>query len=104
VPNTGTNHLVVLSAKARTVRGIGSNGLRPCAGAAPPLCMSGRSMPGAWTIRDGAERRLLHRRPRSRLSGGTPSGRRDPRVCLSVGKPPKTPLVDIEPKRCEDSR
>jgi hypothetical protein len=61
-------------------------------------------MPGAWTVRDGVERRLFRSRPRSRLSGGTPSGRRDPRVCLGVGRPSKTPLVDVDPKRNEDSR
>jgi hypothetical protein len=26
-------------------------------------------------------------------------GRRDPRVCLGVGRPPKTPLNDVEPER-----
>jgi hypothetical protein len=77
-----------------------------------------RGWPAAWTqerllcVRpdglrqglDGVERRLLHNRPRSRLSRGTPSGRRDSRVCLSFGKPSKTPLVDVEPKRDEDLR
>jgi hypothetical protein len=29
--------------------------------------------------------------------GGTLSGKRDPRVCLVIGRPPKTPLVDKEP-------
>jgi hypothetical protein len=31
-------------------------------------------------------------------------GRRDPRVCLGIDRPPKMPLVDVEPKRGEDSR
>jgi hypothetical protein len=29
---------------------------------------------------------------------------RDPRVCLSVDRPPKTPLVNIEPNSVEVSR
>jgi hypothetical protein len=92
------NRLAVLStAQGRTVRDLG-------AGAAPSLCMSGWSAPEARTVRDGTEGRLLRRRPRSRLPGWTPSGRRDPRVCLGVGRPPKTSLVDVEPKRGEDSR
>jgi hypothetical protein len=59
----------------------------------------------AWarTVHDGVEGLLLRNRPRSRLPGGTPSGR-DPRVCLGIDKPPKTPLVDIEPKRGEESK
>jgi hypothetical protein len=64
--------------------------------APPPLRTSRRFAPGAWMVRDGAECRLLRSRPRSCLPGGTPSGRRDPRVCLGVGRPPKTPLVDVE--------
>jgi hypothetical protein len=55
-------------------------------------------------VRDGTEGRLLCSRPRCRLSGGTPSGRRDPRVCFGVGRPPKAPLVDVKPNRGEDSR
>jgi hypothetical protein len=94
----------VLSAEARTVRGTGPDGPRPGAGATPPLCTSGRSAPGAQTVRDGAEGLLPRSRPRSRLPGGTPSGRRDRRVCLGVGRPPKTPLVDVEPKRGGDLR
>jgi hypothetical protein len=31
-------------------------------------------------------------------------GRRDRRVCLSINMPPKTPVVDVELKRCEDLR
>jgi hypothetical protein len=81
----------------------GADDLRPSAGAAP-LHMSGRSVPWAWTVRNGAEGRILCSRPRSLLSEGTPSRRRDPRVCLRVGRPPKMPLVDVEPKRGEDSR
>jgi hypothetical protein len=36
------------------------------------------------------------------LPGGTPSGRRDPRPCLGTGRPPKTPLIDVELKIGED--
>jgi hypothetical protein len=57
-----------------------------------------------YTVCDGAESRLLRSRSRFRLPGGTPSGRRDSRVCLGIGRPLKTPLVDVEPKRGEDSR
>jgi hypothetical protein len=73
------------------------------AGATPSLRMSGRSAPRARTIRGRVESRLLRNRPRSRLPGGTPSEGRDPRMCLGVDKPPKTSLVDVESKRCEDS-
>jgi hypothetical protein len=59
-------------------------------------------VPGARIVRDGADGLLVRRRPRSRLPGGIPSGRRDRRVCIGVGRPPKTPLVDVEPKRGED--
>jgi hypothetical protein len=36
------------------------------------------------------------------LPGGTPLGRRDPRLCLGIGRPPKKSLIDIEPERVED--
>jgi hypothetical protein len=62
---------------------------------ATPLRTSRRSVHGARTVRDGEEGCLLRSRPGSRLPGGTPSGRRDHRVCLGDGRPPKTPLVDI---------
>jgi hypothetical protein len=80
------------------------DGLRPGAGATPPLRTSGRFAHVARTVCDGAEGLLLHSRPRSRLPEGTPSGRRDRRVCLGIDRPPKTPLVDVEPKRSEDLR
>jgi hypothetical protein len=61
-------------------------------------------MHGDQMVHDGVYG-LLHRsRPRSRLPRGTPSGRKDPRVCLSIGTPPKKPLVYVEPKRGEDLR
>jgi hypothetical protein len=102
-PNTGTDRLALLSVEARTLRGTGSDGPRLSAGASP-LRMSEWFALGARTIRDGAEGLLLRNRPRSRLPGETPSGRRYPRVCISVGRPPKMPLVDVEPKRGEDLR
>jgi hypothetical protein len=52
-PNTRKDRLAVLSAKARTVRGTGSDGPRPGAGATP-LHTSGRSAPGARTVCNGA--------------------------------------------------
>jgi hypothetical protein len=98
------NHLVVLSvergrsvALGRTVSDLG-------AGVTPSLHTSGRSAPDARTVYDSVEGRLLWSRLRSRLLEGTSSRRKDPRVCLDVGRPPNTPLVDIEPKRGEDSR
>jgi hypothetical protein len=94
----------VLSAVAQMVRDTGSDGPRPGAGASPPLRTSGRSAPRARTVRDGVELLLLCSRPRSRLPGGIPSGRRYPRVCLGIWRPPKTHLVDIELKRGEDLR
>jgi hypothetical protein len=36
------------------------------------------------------------------LLGGTPSRRRDPKVCLGINRSPKTPLNDIESERGED--
>jgi hypothetical protein len=56
------------------------------------------------TVRDGAEDRLLHSRSRYRLLRGISLGMGDPRVCLGIDMPPKVPLVDVEPKRGEDSR
>lgn len=32
----------------------------------------------------------------------TPLGRKDPRVCLGIGRPPKMSLNDVEPERDED--
>jgi hypothetical protein len=72
--------------QGRTVRDLG-------VGAAPLLRTSGRSVPGTRTVHDGTERHLLHSRPKSHLSGWTPSRKRDHRVCLRVGRPSKTTLV-----------
>jgi hypothetical protein len=94
----------VFFTEARTVRGPGPAGTRPGAGAAPPLRMYGRFAPGAQTVHDGAKCLLLLRRSRSHLLRGTPLGRRDPKVCLGVSRPPKTSLFDVEPKRGENLR
>jgi hypothetical protein len=40
--------------------------------------------------------------PGSDILGGTPSGRRDPRLCLGIGRPPKMPPDNVESKRGED--
>jgi hypothetical protein len=63
-----------------------------------------RSAPRARTVHYGAKRLLLRSRPRSHLSGGTLLGRRDLKVCLGIGRLPKTHLVDIKPKRGEGLR
>jgi hypothetical protein len=70
----------------------------------PSLRTSGRSTLVARTVRDGAEDRLLRSRPRSRLPRGILSGRRDHRVCLGIGRPPKLYLANVALKRGEDSR
>jgi hypothetical protein len=95
--NTGTNHLRVLSTEARMSRDIGSDGPRPGRSSGCSFSVY------VWTIRDGVESHLLRSRPKSRLLWGIPSGRRHPRMCLHIGKPPKTSLVDIETKRDGDS-
>jgi hypothetical protein len=55
---------------------------------------------------DGSPMHRVRRRssttPESRLLGGTPLGRRDPRVCLGVDRLPKTHPDDVELKICED--
>jgi hypothetical protein len=84
-----------------------------CGGTAGPRHTVGRS--ATWhrsnsssayvrTVHDGVEGLLLRSRPTSHLLRGAPSGRRDPKVCLGVGRLPKTSLVDIESKRDEDLR
>jgi hypothetical protein len=98
------NRLAVLSAEAQMIRGPGPD--------SPQLeRKSGSFSTYVWKVYawgsdgpDGVEGCLLRSRPRSRIPRGTSSGRRDLRVCLEAGRPPKTPLVNIEPKRCEGSR
>jgi hypothetical protein len=82
----------------------GADGSQPWAGRSATWRRSSSSFAYVRTVREGVEGLLLHSRPRSRLPRGTLSGRRDPRVCLGVDRPPKTPLVDVEPKRGEDLR
>jgi hypothetical protein len=73
-PNTGMNHLAVLSAETRTSAAQGWTVRNLAAGAAPPLRTSGQSALGARTVRNGVEHRLLHSIPRSRLPGENPIG------------------------------
>jgi hypothetical protein len=56
------------------VRGTWPDGPRPSAGATPPLRTSGRPVPGARTVRDGAEGLLLRNIPISHLPRGTHRG------------------------------
>jgi hypothetical protein len=58
----------VLSAEVWTVVALDRTVSDLGAEAAPSLRTSGRSAPGAQTVHDDVEGRLLHNRPRSRLS------------------------------------
>jgi hypothetical protein len=76
-PNTRINHVTVLSAEARMVRTLDRTVCNLDAGAAPlcvrpdgPRLRLGRSTSETRTVYDGAEGRLFHSRPRSRLLGG----------------------------------
>jgi hypothetical protein len=88
------------------VRDPGLDGLGPRrrSGSFSAYVQTVLATPGARTVHDGVERRLLRSRPRSRLLGGNPSRRRDPMVCFEAGMPPKMPLVDVEPKRGKYSK
>jgi hypothetical protein len=83
---------VVLSAAARTVRGLGPDDPWPGVEAGLPCGEVEWSAPGGRTVCScvGATTFCL-------------SERRDPRVCLEIRRPPKTPLDDVESKRGEDS-
>lgn len=48
--------------------------------------------------------RVCRQRLSLALGSDPPSGRRGPKLCLGIGMPPNTPLVDVEPTRGEDSR
>jgi hypothetical protein len=65
--------------------------------------LTSRTICALWTngsrVRKGDEVRQLHL---DLAPGGTPSWRIDHRVCLGVGRPPKTPLNDVQPERGED--
>jgi hypothetical protein len=49
------------------------------------LSQAGRYMPRGRTVRVCAEAAAFANTHESSLSGGTPSGRSDPRVCLGIG-------------------
>jgi hypothetical protein len=94
-PNTRTDRLAGLFAKARTIRDTGLDSPRPCARAAPPLHNSERSVPGAgWSV-------IAHRvffsvkNPRTRpgrdlVEGDSSKG------LLRVGRPLEAPLIGVE--------
>jgi hypothetical protein len=88
------------------IRDPGLDGLGPRrrSGSFSAYVQTALATPGAQTVHDGVVGHLLRSRPRSRLPGGNPSRRRDPTVCFEAGRPPKMPLVDVEPKRGKDSR
>jgi hypothetical protein len=80
---------VVLSAAARTV-------CNPTARAGLPYVIEPDGSPVRRVIRRSS------RAPGSRLLGGTPSGRRDSRVCLEVDELPKIPPDNVESNIGED--
>jgi hypothetical protein len=92
--------------EAWTIRDTGLDGLRPGRRSGSFSAYVQTTVPGARTVCDDVEGRVLrsHSRPRSHVPRGTPSRRRDLRMCLGVGRAPKTSLVDVKPKRGEDSR
>jgi hypothetical protein len=92
----------VLYAETWTVCGQGSDGQRPGTEARVPACRAGQSVRGGQTVRVCAGAVEFADDVWISLPRGTPTGRRDPRVCLGISRPPKTPLNDIEPKRGED--
>jgi hypothetical protein len=92
----------VLSAEARTVRCQGPDGPWPGVevGVLPDV-------PDCPHIVAEQSTRAQRRQSSSNstwisLSGGIPLGRRDPMVCLGIGRQPKTSLNDVEPDRGED--
>jgi hypothetical protein len=104
-PNTGTDHLAVLSAEARTVRGTGLDGPRSGAGATPPLHASGRSVPRAERSSPRAKRSAITQRvffssknPRTRPGRDSVEGESF-KAFLRVGRPPGAPLISLESKR-----
>jgi hypothetical protein len=78
------------------------NGPRPAAGAGFPCTEFGRSAPGGQTVRVCVGAATFTNSTWISLPGGTPSGRRYPRVCLGIGRSSKTALDDVESKRGED--
>jgi hypothetical protein len=78
-PNTQHEPAAVLSAQGRTVCGQGPDGPQPSARLG--------FLPDGRTVRTCAGAAEDRRRRLDLLSGGTPSGRRDPRSCLGSGRP-----------------
>jgi hypothetical protein len=60
------------------------------------LCLTSR------TFRAYAEAAEFAEQDLDLAPGRHPSGRRDPRVCLGIERPPKTSLNDVEPERGKD--
>jgi hypothetical protein len=56
------------------------------------LCAEARVSTDEQAVCLFAEAMEFANNPWISLPGGTLSGRRDPRICLGVGRPPKTPL------------
>jgi hypothetical protein len=83
-----------LFAAARTVRDMGQT-VRDAAAGASLLCVEpdGRRVRSAAAVINSTW--IL-------LPGGIPSGRRDPRVCLVVGRSSKRPPDDVDSKRDEN--
>jgi hypothetical protein len=66
------------------------------------LCLAVRPVLGDWTVRACAGAAAIANNTWISSPGGTPSGRRDPRFCLRVGRPTKMPPDNVESKRSED--
>jgi hypothetical protein len=81
-----TRTVAVLSCQARTVRGLGPDGLRPGTGATVSCLIAGWSAPLGRMVRVCAGAAEVRRRRLDLALGGTPSGRRDPRSCLGSGR------------------
>jgi hypothetical protein len=94
--------MVVLSATARTVHGLGPDAPLPVAGASLPCSEARWSTPGDWTVRVCTGAATFANITWISLSGGTSSGRRDPRIFLGIDNATKMPLDDVESKRGED--
>jgi hypothetical protein len=91
--------MAVPSVEARTIRDQGSDGPRPGTRAGVPCLTAVRSAPTGRTVCACAGAAKVTGGAWILLPGGTSSGRRDPRGCLGSGRPTKTPLIDVEPKR-----
>ena len=66
-------------------------------------CLTSRTVCAWWPDSPRVRRvGLVRRRCLDLALGRDPSGSRDPRVCLGIGRPSKTPLNDVEPDSGED--